>query len=402
MPLYGYEYLKNKLNTKKARVDLRYDYYEMKKGVVYPSKLIPREYAWLTTSLGWCAKAVDSVADRLNISEFRNDNFNMAELYSLNNSDVLFDSAILSSLISSCSFLYISMGEEEYPVMQVVDGGHATGILDDSTFLLKEGYAVLEYDQDDKPTLEAYFEPGKTTYYRNGIVDSEVENPALYPLLVPIIYRHDAKRPFGHSRISRGCMDIQQMAMRTLKRAEIGAEFHAIPQKYVLGLSDEAVFNRNLARYSDFLTFYKDDDGDRPVVGQFQQQSMTPHIEMLKMGVSLFSAETGLTMDDLGFPSNNPSSAESIKACHETLRLACENAKHGFSVGFRNAGYLAACLRDGQGYARQEIRNTEVAWKPSFSVDMSSIGTAGDAIIKIQQALPDYLTEEKIKDLLGF
>lgn len=55
-----------------------------------------------------------------------------------------------------------------------------------------------------------------------------------YCALVPIIYKPDAKRPFGHSRISRACMDYVKSAMRTLKRAEISSEFYSFPQKYAI------------------------------------------------------------------------------------------------------------------------------------------------------------------------
>lgn len=397
----GYEYLKNKLNSKKSRINTRYRYYEMKNDVNYISKLIPSEYGWLTHALGWCGKAVDSIADRLVVSEFRDDRFYMNEIYRLNNSDVLFDSAILSALITSCSFIYISM-YEGYPSLQVIDGGHATGIIDETTGLLKEGYAVLEYDSDDNVILDAYFEPGQTTFYLAGEEPYVVENSALYPLLVPIIYRPDAKRPFGHSRITRACMSSMQGALRALKRSEIGAEFYSIPQKYVLGLSDDAEFNGNMANYAKFLRLDKDEDGDRPVVGQFQQQTMTPHIEELKMFASIFSGETGLTLDDLGFSSVNPSSAEAIKACHENLRLTARKAQRTFATGFINAGYLAASIRDNEPYQRKEIYETKLAWMPIFENDMSALGTTGDAILKLQQAVPDYMTEEKIRDLVGF
>ena len=397
----GYEYLKNKLNSKKSRINTRYRYYEMKNDVNYISKLIPSEYGWLTHALGWCGKAVDSIADRLVVSEFRDDRFYMDEIYRLNNSDVLFDSAILSALITSCSFIYISM-YEGYPSLQVIDGGHATGIIDETTGLLKEGYAVLEYDSDDNVILDAYFEPGQTTFYLAGEEPYVVENSALYPLLVPIIYRPDAKRPFGHSRITRACMSSMQGALRALKRSEIGAEFYSIPQKYVLGLSDDAEFNGNMANYAKFLRLDKDEDGDRPVVGQFQQQTMTPHIEELKMFASIFSGETGLTLDDLGFSSVNPSSAEAIKACHENLRLTARKAQRTFATGFINAGYLAASIRDNEPYQRKEIYETKLAWMPIFENDMSALGTTGDAILKLQQAVPDYMTDEKIRDLVGF
>ena len=78
--------------------------------------------------------------------------------------------------------------------IESIDGGNATGIIDTTTALLTEGYAVLERDENGRPTLEAYFLPGRTEYYRDGhsIPDEVWEHPAPYPLLVPVIFRPDA------------------------------------------------------------------------------------------------------------------------------------------------------------------------------------------------------------------
>lgn len=202
--------------------------------------------------------------------------------------------------------------------------------------------------------------------------------------------------------VSRACMDYQNSAARTVKRSEIAAEFYSYPQKYVLGMdSDAERMDKWQATMSAMLRIDKDDDGDKPVVGQFQQQSMAPHIEQLRMFAGLFAGETGLTLDDLGFPSANPSSSEAIKASHETLRLTARKAQRTLGTGFINAGYLAACLRDGMDYKRNQIARTKVSWEPIFEPDISAIGAVGDAVGKIQMAFPDYFTEDKLRDLTG-
>lgn len=399
---YGIEYLRKKLESKRPRVLLRYQYYEMKNEVKYYSKLMPAEYAWMSETLGWCAKAADSLADRLNFREFRVDNFKLNEIYQLNNADILFDSAVLSAAISSCCFIYISADDNGYPRLQVIDGGNATGISDPITGMLSEGYAVLERNKSGSPSLEAYFTPGLTEFYTDGELSLLVENPAPYPLLVPIVYRPDAMRPFGHSRISRACMNIMQGALRTVKRMEVTAEFYSFPQKYVLGLSQDTEFNGRMANLSSFLSFTKDSEGEKPTVGQFTQQSMSPHIEQLRTFAALFAGETGLTLDDLGFVSDNPSSADAIKASHEILRLTAKKAQHTFGTGFLNAGYLAACVRDNFGYERKQLYMTTPVWRPIFDPDSGMLSSLGDAVIKINQAFPGYLTEEKLMDLLGF
>jgi len=398
----GIQYLRDKLALKKIRVQTRYDYYEMKYFVRDFAISTPPELRWWMSVLGWCGKAVDSLADRLVFREFFNDVFNMNDIFNANNKDVLIDSAILGALISSCDFIYIAADDSGFPQMRVIDGRHATGIIDPITNMLKEGYAVLEWDDNNNPITEAYFIPGSTEIYQNGRMVGAVPNSAPYPLLVPIINRPDAVRPFGHSRISRACMSIVGSAVRTVKRSEISAEFYSFPQKYILGMSEDAErLDKWRATMSSMLRIDKDEDGDRPTVGQFQQQSMTPHLDQLRMFAGLFAGETGLTLDDLGFPSQNPSSAEAIKSSHESLRLIARKAQRTFGTGLLNAGYLAACVRDNYPYLRRQVAETVAKWEPIFEPDNSALSIIGDGAIKINQAVPGYFTEDKLRDMTG-
>lgn len=402
MPQYrGLPYLKNKLSYKRNRVLLRYEYYEMKNTTKYFKGMIPDELKWMKSVMGWCSKSVDALSDRLVFHEFKNDNFNINEIFNMNNQDIFFDSAILSALISSCCFIYISKDENGYPRLQVIDGSNATGIIDPITNLLKEGYAVLDRDDQGVPITEAYFTFEYTEFIERG-KNTFVKNPAPYPLLVPIIYKPDAKRPFGHSRISRSCMSYTQSALRTLLRSEVAAEFYSFPQKYVTGLSQDAEeLDKWQATISSFLRFDKDEDGDSPSLGQFSQQSMTPYIEHLRMFASLFAGETGLTLDDLGFVADNPSSAEAIKASHDNLRLAARKAQRTFGSGFLNVGYLGACIRDDYPYIRNNLYLTKASWEPIFEPDMSTLSLIGDGAIKINQAIPGYFNKDNLRDLTG-
>ena len=170
--LKGIAFLRAKLNDKRTRVLTRYDFYDMKNitrdfGISTPPDL----RMWMN-ALGWCGTAVDSLADRLVFKEFVQDNFGLNEIYQMNNPDVIFDSAVLSALISSCCFIYIYPDSDGYPRLEVVDGGNATGIIDPVTGLLTEGYAVLKRDPEtEAPVVEAYFAPRETDYFVNGLPD---------------------------------------------------------------------------------------------------------------------------------------------------------------------------------------------------------------------------------------
>lgn len=399
------EFLRRKLNSKRTRVLLRYRYYDMKNHVQEVKGVIPERFKGVAYSLGWCAKAVDVLSDRLTFDSFDHDDFFLNEIFRLNNSDILFGSANLSALIASCSFLYIGRDADGYPSIQVIDGGSATGIIDPVTYMLTEGYAVLRRDENDKPTLEAYFRPGMTEYYENGKRTEVLTHKAPYALLVPVIYRPDAKRPFGHSRISRACMDIVQGVIRTMRRAEVSAEFYSFPQRYVLGLSEDAAQiegdNKVNAAMSAFLDFRQDAQGGHPTVGQFAQQSMAPFTEQLRMFASVFAGETGLTPDDLGFSTDNPASSDAIRASHEDLRLTARRAQRTFGVGYLNAGYLAACVRDDYAYRRTAFADTRPLWMPIFEPDAAGLASIGDAILKMNQASEGFLGEKNIKLLTG-
>lgn len=402
MAYKGIEYLRNKLIAKKGRVMLRYSFYDMKHMAQDFGISTPPDLRGMMNVLGWCGKSVDALADRLSFQGFGNDAYGLNDIYAMNNQDIMPDSAILGALIGACSFIYIVAGEDSFPLMRVIDGRHATGIIDPVTNMLKEGYAILEFDEFDQPITEAYFVAGATTYYEKGKEPYTIKNPAPYPLLIPVIYRPDATRPFGHSRISRACMSIVDGAMRTVKRSEISAEFYSYPQKYILGMDSNAEqMEKWRATMSSMLRIDKDDDGDKPTVGQFQAAAQTPHTDQLRVFAGLFAGETGLTLDDLGFPSANPSSSEAIRAAHESLRLTARKAQRTFGVGFLNAGYLAACVRDDYQYKRNQLTRTTLNWGPIFEPDITALSGIGDAVQKIQMAYPDYFTEEKLRELTG-
>ncbi len=64
--LKGISYLRDKLEARRRRVLLRYKQYDMKQQDTSLGLTIPPELrAQYRSTIGWCAKAVDALADRL-------------------------------------------------------------------------------------------------------------------------------------------------------------------------------------------------------------------------------------------------------------------------------------------------------------------------------------------------
>lgn len=400
----GINYLRNKLAKYKTNVNEKYKYYAANDDTPANSQVIPVNIrAAYTSKIDWCTRAVDALADRIIFREFKNDDFNATEIFNANNPDVFFDAAIQAALIGSCCFIYVAPNGDDLPKLQVLDASRATGIIDPTTNLLEEGYAILKLDEWGNPLLEAYFTKEETVFIEKGKRETLIiQNPTQQCLLVPIIHRPDAVRPFGRSRISNAAMYWQNAAKRTLERAEITSDFYSFPQKYVLGLDDDAEpLEQWQATIATMLTFTEGQSGETVKVGQFQTSSMTPFIDNLKMLAAGFAGSSGLTLDDMGFPSDNPSSVEAIKAAHENLRAAARKAQRSFASGLINTAYVAVCLRDDTSYNRVSFTKTEVKWLPLFEADANMLTLIGDGAIKLNQALPEFLDADTLYDLTG-
>ena len=87
MEYKGKPYLQRKLDTFRRNVTTLYDYYSMKNNDASASITMPASIKDLYKCvLGWSAKSVDSLADRLIVREFENDNFKANEIFKYNKS----------------------------------------------------------------------------------------------------------------------------------------------------------------------------------------------------------------------------------------------------------------------------------------------------------------------------
>lgn len=401
----GIDYLRSLLKDKQTRVAKCYEYYNQKDRMDNSQAITENaQMQRITKKVGWIPKAVDSLTNRLQFGSFgHDDELLVNDIFMRNNRDVLFKKMFKGAIISSCDFVYISQNTDGTARLQVIDGYNATGVIDTSTMLLDEGYAVLERDSyTGRPTLEAYFTGGKTQYFKNGQPMGEILNNLDYPLLVPIIYNPDATRPFGRSLISDSLMKYVDDAKETLRLMSVSAQFYSFPQKWVTGLdNDTDTFDKWKMVITALMAFGRDEDGNVPTVGQFIQQSMSPYNDQLKTLASMFSGETGLTLDDLGFATANPSSAEAIKATHETLRLMARGAQETFEVGIINVAFLAKSLESNMQFKRSQFASLNVRWKPTFEVDATMLSGIGDGAIKINQAVDGYFDKVTLEDLTG-
>lgn len=227
------------------------------------------------------------------------------------------------------------------------------------------------------------------------------------PLMEPIIWNATSGKPFGRSRIKEPIRRLIQGYVRTIANASIGLEFATSPQKYLMGVTDaqyEAVTSDKFRQYvgSIIAGTTNPDTGEKPVFGQLQQGSITPHVEMIRVLATQFSAASGLAVSDTGVVNDaNPTSSDAILAQNKTLIGMAEQLNTGNGDALCTIALMALAIsRD---VTLEELDEREKAIVARFrNPAMPSLAATADAALKIATAREGFAGTDTFLEMLGF
>ena len=226
-------------------------------------------------------------------------------------------------------------------------------------------------------------------------------------LMEPLIYNPTASKPFGQSRIKEPIRRLIQGYVRTVANATIGLEFSTTPQKYLLGITDEqfdAVVNKKFKQYvgSIIASTTNPETGEKPSFGQLTQGNIGPHVDMLRMLATQFSAATGLTVTDTGVVNDaNPTSSDAILAQSQTLVNMAEQLNESNGDALRTIALMALAI----------INNVSLRSLPEEQLNvvahfknpaMPSVAVTADAAIKIAAAREGFAQPDTFLEMIGF
>jgi hypothetical protein len=306
---------------------------------------------------------VDVLEERLDLLGFMapdsGDAFELAEVFTANELSAESSLAHIDALIYGVTFVTVGSGMEDEPDPLVTVGSpETTTCLWDRRARRVAAALHLEADDRSKPVTA-------TLYLPNETIRVDLQQPHLpvlhrdqhnlgRPLVARIVNRPWGARREGRSEISRAVRTYTDQAVRTLLAAEVSREFYAAPQRWVMGASDDSFVDADgqavpawetyLGR---FLSLERDDDGQLPTTGQFPASSPAPYFDQIKALAQMFAAEAGLPASYLGFATENPASADAIKAGEARLLKRSERRQVQFGAGWRAVAGLALLVRDG-------------------------------------------------------
>ena len=379
---------------------------------------LPDGMSKLEIGCAWGAKTVDVLAGRSMFDGFVG--LNGEEIEALekivrdNNLVAEYPKACREELKIGCSFATLSADEQIGCKIRFHSAQTACAVWDNEKGRIAYGLAVVDTVQNNDviwvPSLVNMYTDDAIWVLRNeGGEWSAEKKPHIMgrPLMEPLIYNPTARKPFGQSRIKEPVRRLIQGYVRTVANATIGLEFSTTPQKYLLGITDEqfdAVVNKKFKQYvgSIIASTTNPETGEKPSFGQLTQGNISPHVEMLRMLATQFSAATGLTVTDTGVVNDaNPTSSDAILAQSQTLVNMAEQLNESNGDALRTIALMAMAITSG--VALEDLPADQQNVVAHFkNPAMPSVAVTADAAIKIASARQGFAQTDTFLEMIGF
>lgn len=402
---------------------LKRRYYEghISLGEVNLGLALPKGMVGLEIGCAWGEKAVDVLASRSMFDGYvgrdGEDADAMNRLMENNGLRSEYMKACRDELIYGCSFATLSKDEKIGCRIRFHSPENAAAEWDGLKGRIGAGFVIADYVEDElmrerRPSLIYLHTDTDMWEIQRGNSDEEWRAQAFphemgMPMMEPLIWNATTKKRFGRSRLKESVRRLIQGYVRTVANATIGLEFATSPQKYLLGVTDDqydVLISQPFKNYvgSIMAATTNPETGAIPTFGQLSQGSIEPHVQMLRMLATQFSAATGLTSTDVGVINDaNPSSSDAILAQSQTLILMAEQLNAGNDDSLHTIAVMAqAIARD---VKMDELTDEEKDVVAHFkNPAMPSIAATSDAAVKIASAREGFSSTDVYLEMVGF
>lgn len=391
------------------------DFYDASKRISNLGIALPKLINSVKVATSWASLIVDSLEERLNILGFSIPGKTIPkinEIWEENHLDREYSQAHLEALIHGVSFLAVSRGGkgDPDPVVTVESPFNTTGIYDPVRRNLS--YACVTRPDEENNIV------GATLYTRDEIIQIERVRENVYEIanrdthnLGKVLVERMVNRPrrskiWGASEITPSVQYYTLASMRTLCRSEIASELFAAPQRYILGVDEnmfeqegatnEAIYRAYLGQLMVFPDDNQDPDYKRPELGEFKPSAPTPFIDQIKAYAQLLAGEAALPPQYLGFHSENPASADQIRAVEARHVKKAERRQTWFGDAWVSTMKNAYALTGGD---VADLKGLCVNWADASTPTRAA---TTDAVVKQVQAGIVPPTSSVILEQLGY
>lgn len=381
---------------------------------------LPSTISNLKIGCDWGCKTVDVLAARSMFDGFVSANGEdvslLTEIVENNHLISQYSKACKDELKFGCTFATLSADRKIGCKIRFHSPQTAAALWNGEKERIDCGFAIIDTVPDEKDSnvwvpshinLYTDSEIWELTRFNNVWKAKAYSHKMGRPLMVPMIWNRTSAKPFGRSRIKYPIRALIDGYIRTIANATIGLEFSTTPQKYLLGITDEqydAIVNNKFKQYvgSIIAATNNPETGEKPSFGQLTQGSLQPHVEMIRILATQYSAATGLTVTDTGVVNDaNPTSSDAILAQSQTLVLLAEQ------LNCANGDALKLIAQMAQAIANNTTLDNLVEAESDIIAHfknpaMPSVSVTADAAIKIASSRPEFASTDTFLEMVGF
>ena len=381
---------------------------------------LPKLFRGLEIGCSWGAKTVDVLAARSMFDGYVDINGGevdqLTKIVEGNNLLSEYMKACRDELKYGCTFVTLSADQYTGCKIRFHSPRSAAAAWNGELGRIDCGFAIIDSTPDEsqnmlwKPSLiNLYTDDAITVIERRGSEWIATRHPHKMgrPLMEPLIWSATSDKPFGRSRIKEPVRRLIQGYVRTIANATIGLEFSTSPQKYLLGVTDDqydAVIDNKFKQYvgNILAATTNPETGEKPTFGQLQQGNISPHVEMLRVLATQYSAATGLTVTDTGVINDaNPTSSDAILAQSQTLVAMAEQLNAGNSGALRTIALMAMAIAENT--TIDKLSDQQKGVVAHFkNPAMPSVASTADAAIKIASARQEFAQTDVFMEMIGF
>lgn len=358
---------------------------------------VPKELeGHLRTLVGWAAMAVDPYVERLNVDCFRRVGATDGDEYLM----AMMDANNFGSEQSLAYTDALSMGPAYWVVGSPANRGDAPVVTVESplnTAVLWDPRGtspramMQEYWSEDGRRRGALLVPGKTVHLAQDesgawIVADRDEHGFDFVPVIRMANRPRTNNRSGFSEITPALQSIIDDACRTLLDLAVAREVYSVPQKAILGASEDAFKKADGSPASAWDTYVtkvlgieRDENGDVPELFQFKAYDPSVFTKILDWYASSAAGLVAATPQDLGlYTQGNPASAEAGLVADDRRNRRAKRMQRQFAGPLADVAKMAVRF-DNRGKLPEEYERLAVDWSP---VEMFNPTAVSDAVTK--------------------
>jgi len=214
-------------------------------------------------------------------------------------------------------------------------------------------------------------------------------------LVVPIANKPRLRHIDGTSEL-RSVIPVSDAACKIASDMMVSAEYHAMPRRWATGMSRDDFADENgqpLGAMSSLAGRLWVNESETVKYGQFPEAQLSNFHETINVLARLVAALSGLPPAFLGLATDQPPSADAIRASEARLVKRAERRQRAFGEAWERVMRLVLLVRDGSLDPR--TRGLETVWRDPAT---PTYAQKADAVVKLHAAglLP---TEQAWEDL---